>query len=538
MMGDRIVRVLVVEDDDLDVTILQVALLRSVGTYQLTHASSLAEAIEASKKSDFDVIFTDLGLPDSIGLNAVEALSMASHSSAIIAMSGQDQEQLYVDAVASGADNFLCKIDLTPTAVHRCIQQSIQRIAQRNEIERLMQTNQAHKEMLEKQSQQLEQQNARLRRLYDSSRDFVNNVSHEFRTPLCVVKQYANLIADGVVGTVHDEQRRMLRVIEDRVDDLNNMVDDMLDISRHESGLLAAKRSRCSPNEVVDRVFPGLQQRASIRDVSLLFAGCDPETAIYCDAEKVSRTLINLIVNAIKFSSAGDTVTITAVVDHANHEVRFSVADQGPGIPADHQEMIFARFEQTHTSLDRSTKGVGLGLNIAKELVDLNLGSMHLTSALGKGSTFAFTVPLDEPDEVAKRFFARAVPGEAMTVFVVEPVEPNAPPEALTEIHQLLNYLIRSRDLLVRQTPSQWTIVLAADEAGCLVFLQRASEDIESINRNRPQGKLPRLQLRRHAGMVVPPPASTSKPRVETEYPVSTFVSDLTTASPECTYAL
>ncbi|GAA5506749.1 adaptive-response sensory-kinase SasA [Novipirellula caenicola] len=506
MTDSTAIRILMIEDDDGDATHLQITLRKSQGEYELHRAESLAEGIQLAQEIDFRVILTDLNLPDAFGLASVQQLSECFDNTAIIVLSGQDQEQLYIDAVSKGAESFLCKGEITPTTVHRCIRQSIERIKQREEIKRLVDAIQKQTVVLETQSAQLKTKNERLERLHDSSQKFVNNVSHEFRTPLCVVKQYASLIADGAVGDVSDEQRRMLRVIEDRVDDLNNIVDDMLDISRHESGLLAANRETCDSTQIVTRILSGLQQRASLRGITIQFEADETQTPIFCDAEKVSRTLINLIVNAIKFSSSGDSIVVRVTSSPADREVTFAVQDSGPGIATEQREQIFSRFRQANTQLLSSTKGFGLGLNIAKELVDLNLGQMSLVSTVGEGSTFSFTVPFDEPETVAQRYFARLkqIDENASVCFIRinADIEPDASHRG-DEIHQLLNYLLHSHDLLIKTSLSTWLVVQHANPESAKSFLSRVTKETTSLNRNRPQGPLPTLDVQQQGTLSI-----------------------------------
>ncbi len=502
-MQDTPLRVLLIEDDSVDADLMRRTLCRSVGNYDVTWRPTIAEGLEIHQQEPFDAILTDLGLPGSTAMEAVATLSEACKVSdasnvAIVALSGQDREQLYIDAISNGAENFICKSDLTPTTIHRCIQQGIQRNIQRRENERLVRAVQQQKAVLEKQSGLLEQKNTHLKRLYDSTKDFVNNVSHEFRTPLCVVKQYANLIGDGVVGAVSEEQCRMLRVIEDRVDDLNNMVDDMLDISRHESGLLSAKRDVCRSDEIVTRLLAGLQQRAAIRNVQLRYVPDPTQAELYGDAEKISRTLINLIVNAIKFSEAEDVITISVLPCQEKREVKFSVADQGPGIKPEQQQQIFNRFNQVEAPLHQSIDGFGLGLSIAKELVGLNLGAMSLESEVGVGSTFSFTVPFNDPAEFVQRYFDRLSATDnqcEVSLLRVHAAESEISPAMQKEIHQLINFLIRSNDLSFQCEASTWEVILKADQEQVKLFIDRAMNEIESINRNRPQGMLPAIEF-------------------------------------------
>lgn len=495
----NLTRILLIEDDAADATLLQVALARSYGTYEVKRVSRLAVGLELARSQQYSVILTDLGLPDSEGLRAVEHLRLASPHAAIIVLSGQDNDEIYIDTLSRGADAFLSKRDLGPVTVHRCIQQCIERCKQKAENRTLMQAVQEQKSRMESQALQLADKNQRLEKLCATSQEFVNNVSHEFRTPLCVVKQYASLIADGIVGPITDDQCKMLRVIEGRVDDLNNIVDDMLDISRHESGLLAASRENCDATTILNRILPGLTQRAKLRQIELRCELPDDLPAIFCDPEKVSRTLINLIVNAIKFSSPDTSVTVNVSHCDVQREIMFAVKDSGPGIEPEQREMIFSRFRQVNSTLQSSTKGFGLGLNIAKELVDLNLGTMSLQSVVGEGSTFSFSVPIADSWEVYQRFLNRlsAHRGNRDTrvIAIRATIEPHASSAAIRESHVFLNYLLNSQDLLVPLTSGNWLIVLDAESRELDSFLVTAEQETVQVNRNRPQGPLPEIQL-------------------------------------------
>lgn len=494
------VRVLQVEDDSGDAELLRQSLKRSPGSYEMHRANSLAQGIELAKTGDFAVILTDLGLPDAAGLKSVEQLHCACPGAALIVHSGNEDELVRVEVLARGANDFLSKHELSPVTLHRCIQQNLLRIGQREEIKRLLVTVNEKNAEVEFQSLQLAEKNKRLEALYDASLKFVNNVSHEFRTPLCVIKQYSSLIADELVGPINEEQRRMLRVMEDRVDDLNNMVDDLLDISRHETGLLAAKRELCQVSDILERLLPVLRQRASLRGIQVECQLPDDLPAVFCDPEKVSRTLINLIVNSIKFSAENDTVRVEVVHQRKNKEVYFAIHDNGPGIDAQQCEQIFQRFQQASTCLQSSTKGFGLGLNIAKELVDLNLGQISLSSVVGKGSTFSFTIPVDDLREITARYLSRlttvASGNPYVTVLAIRlPNIDDADHQSTAEIHTFLNFMLRSNDLLLPTGPGSWYVMLNSSHEELEPFAERVQAEVVSINRNRPQGPLAKMEF-------------------------------------------
>ena len=288
-----------------------------------------------------------------------------------------------------GAQDYLLKHEVEPKLLARSLRFAIERqrtAALESCIEQL-----AAAQVL------LKKKNRRLAKLNRTVHEFVDNVSHEFRTPLTVIKEYASLVKDGVVGAVSDEQKQMLTIVEDRADDLNTMVDDMLDVSKLEAGLLRVDRRICQVADIVARVWPARECKAAVRGVQLEFQ-LDPKLeAVFCDPEKAGRVLTNLVTNAIKFCGQPGRVWLNCDREPDGAGVRLSVRDNGHGISPENQRAIFLRFKQLSESIRSSTKGFGLGLNIAKKLVELNLGEITVESEIGRGSTFAFTLPKARP---------------------------------------------------------------------------------------------------------------------------------------------
>ena len=158
----------------------------------------------------------------------------------------------------------------------------------------------------------LERKNRRLEELYQTAHRFVDNVSHEFRTPLTVIMEYASLMQDGVVGELTSEQQQMLDVISDRAGDLNNMVNDMLDISKLETSMLGMWRCVCTVDDALDRVRDSLLKKASVKQIDLRFDIPEGLPEVFCDDEKIGRVLVNLVTNAIKFCGRPGKVHVWA----------------------------------------------------------------------------------------------------------------------------------------------------------------------------------------------------------------------------------
>jgi PAS domain S-box-containing protein len=224
--------------------------------------------------------------------------------------------------------------------------------------------------------------------------EFMAVVSHEVRTPLTALRASLGLVASGKLGELTEQGTRMVSVAVQNTDRLIRLVNDILDVERLASGK-ASLRARPSTADalVADALanVEGLAARAGIT----LQSHADPEPLV-ADPDRVAQVLVNLLSNAVKFSEAGTTVRAAARRDGA--WVRFEVADQGRGIPADKVHTLFDRFQQVDLSDSRQKGGTGLGLAICKGIVEEHGGHIGVESADGAGSTFWFTLPASERD--------------------------------------------------------------------------------------------------------------------------------------------
>ncbi len=249
-------------------------------------------------------------------------------------------------------------------------------------------------------------QNRRLEELTERAHRFVDDVSHEFRTPLTVIKEYASLVSDGLGGPVSVQQSEWLGVIEAASVDLNQLVEDFLDSSKLRTGRLRVDRRKCTADEFVHGAEQMIARKAAARQIKVIKAIAPNLPPLFADGEKVRRVLLNLLSNALKFSPEGSTVILGAGLV-GTRDIEFSVIDQGPGLVASDREQLFKRFQSLPNALAPAVKGFGLGLNIVQQLVWLNLGSVRVTSEEGRGACFSFTVPVCDAGHVVERFFER-----------------------------------------------------------------------------------------------------------------------------------
>jgi PAS domain S-box-containing protein len=227
--------------------------------------------------------------------------------------------------------------------------------------------------------------------------EFVSMVSHELRTPLTSIKGFTDLILDGDAGEVDEEQREYLEIVQKNADRLLGLINDLLDISRIESGRVHLKIEPVSLQEIVSLVVATMQPQLETKDQPLSVEIDPAATQVMGDRDKLVQVLTNLVSNAHKYSPAGRPIRIQ--VTRQDDFARVAVIDQGFGISAEDQAKLFTRFFRVENSLTREIGGTGLGLNIVKSIVELHGGGISVVSRPGEGSTFAFTVPLAKAEE-------------------------------------------------------------------------------------------------------------------------------------------
>ncbi len=228
----------------------------------------------------------------------------------------------------------------------------------------------------------------RVRRLETVRRDFVSNVSHELRTPLASLKALAETLHEGALEDP-PAARRFLQRMETEIDNLTQMVQELLELTRIESNRFPMQRVRINPCEVTDPAIERMQLQAE-RAGLMLRAECESDLPpILADAARIQQVLVNLIHNAIKFTPPGGEIVISA--HRESNRVIFSVRDTGVGIDPEALPRIFERFYKTDRS--RSGGGTGLGLSIARHIVEAHGGRVWAESEPRKGSIILFSIP-------------------------------------------------------------------------------------------------------------------------------------------------
>ncbi len=232
------------------------------------------------------------------------------------------------------------------------------------------------------------QEVTRLMRFDELKNDLVATVAHEFRTPLTSLRMAIHLCADELVGPLTEKQADLMFAARQDCERLQSIVDDLLDLSRIQSGRLVLSRGAVSPRDVVSAIVVGHEGDAKAAGVTLSGVAHAHLPSVAVDRERIDLVLSNLVANAIRHTPAGGSIDVTAVEGEGS--VRFEVKDTGTGIPLEYQDLIFEKFFRVPGT---PPGGVGLGLYIAREIVEAHGGRIGVESAPGVGSRFWFTVP-------------------------------------------------------------------------------------------------------------------------------------------------
>ncbi len=386
-----VLRVLLVDDDEVYLrTLLKILSRDKKHAYDSTLTTCGEEAVTLAAVHQFDLVVIDYNLPDMTGaecLSAMRSVEPASveHPPAIICTAAGSEDSATA-AIRSDADDYLPKERINIGSLTRSIHNAVEKHRLRCSVER-------HYRKVTLLNEKLKKQNREIRQFY-------HNISHEVKTPLAAAREFVSLVHDGAQGPVNEEQGKVLEMAMASCDQITQHFKDLVDISRLEMNGLKLHYDHCLIDSLMERSVASCSDflRKADGKISVLRSASCPDS-VYVDENRIVQVLTNLISNAVKYTRVQPRVEIAVELAPEGNSVIFSVSDNGIGIEPHHHERIFERLAQNNGMHSECLgAGLGLGLSIAREIVTLHHGKIWVDSSLGAGSTFHFSIPVDNAD--------------------------------------------------------------------------------------------------------------------------------------------
>jgi two-component system sensor histidine kinase/response regulator len=482
---DKELRILMLEDVSTDAELIELTLRKGNISFISKQVDTKEDFIRGLNDFAPDIILSDFHIPAFDGLEALAIATKEFPDVPFILVTGALGEERAVEVLKSGANDYILKNNLSrlPHVLLRALSE-----AEEKKERKLAE------EQLKEYASELERANQELKRVDEIKSEFVSIASHELRTPLASIKNAVQLILRGKTGEINENQAKFLQMAERNIDRLTSLLNNLLDLSRIESGKVLVNFEEIGLRGTIEFTLSSFKPQADAKSVKLMMDVPADLPSVYGDREKLEQILTNLIGNAIKFTPEGGEITVSAKPFHENKNiVAISVRDSGIGIPEDELEKVFEKFHQVEGSLTRTVTGTGLGLAITKGLVEASHGSIWVESEIGKGSTFTFTLPISEGEKRDLRFrsildreFQRAQENHLpLTLFLIEVLDArNEVKNALlNQLEEGLNQrLYRRSDILLRHGEGKTLAVLCeADLKGAEVIRRRIEEELKRL---------------------------------------------------------
>jgi len=370
-------RLLVVDDDATNRDVLARRLERQ--GYSVTKAENGLLALEIMRVSTFDLVLLDIMMPEMDGLEVLKRLKSDDQLKhiPIIMISAMSELDSAVQCIEMGAEDYLPK-PFDPTLLKARTVACLERKRAHDRENRF--------------TEELQESNRRAHELERMRDDLTNMIVHDLRTPLTSVISGLQTL-DGM-GGLDEIQHEMLDISLSGGQTLLGMINDLLDISKMESGSLTLELTETRPSEIVEAALKQVISLASSSNMSLVTQIAPEVLNLTADGDKLLRALVNLLSNAIKFSPPGGAVAVGVRPSDDARFLVFSVTDAGEGIPPEAFGRIFEKFGQVETRVAGRKHSTGLGLTFCKLVAEAHGGRIWVESEMGKGSAFFFTIPL------------------------------------------------------------------------------------------------------------------------------------------------
>lgn len=459
-VADAPINILIVDDEPKNLAVLE-SLLDAPG-YRLVRAESADQALLALVAEEFALLILDIRMPGMTGFELAQTIKgrrKTARIPIIFLTAYYNEDQHVLEGYGSGAVDYLVKpvnaaVLRSKVAVFAELHRKNREIAianrallaevteRRRAEEQLQQMNENLDHLVAERTQSLEQLQAELRETDRRKDAFIATLAHELRNPLAPVRSAAQILQLSAAGAQDSERART--IIARQVAVMARLIDDLMDVSRINRGHIELRRERVELAHVLDLAVEASRPHIAEFGHELEISLPDGPIELDGDVTRLSQVFVNLLTNAAKYTERGGRIELS--VHHAAHEVVVTVKDDGIGIAQGQLERVFTMFSQVEDALSRSRGGLGIGLSLAKHLVELHGGRVRAESAgLGHGSRFTVTLPLPRAATAQVRdggpVRSEPVPDVGLKVLVVEDNRDGA--EAMNDLLGCLGHEVR-----------------------------------------------------------------------------------------------
>lgn len=382
---DKKINLLVLDDEEHILVAMTRLLFQE--EFGVATTTSVKEALEIMEKEPIKVVLSDHRMPEMTGVEFLKQVKDRWPDTVRILITGHADMTTAEAAInVSGVYRFIYK-PWNTEELKGSLRQAILHYDLVTENRELFKS-------MKVKNEELEVLNRKLKSMYEIQKDFTSTVSHELRTPLASIKSTVDLVLGGDPGPLTDDQTRFLTLTKQGVDRLNRLINDILDLTKLESGKSSLQIGFNDLKTMIQETVNIQKQAAEAKGLYLKIGDFPDIEPIPFDTDKLYQVLSNLISNAIKFTETGGiTISCSSVPEH-NH-VKVCVQDTGHGIKEEDLEKLFQKFQQLGDP-QQQVSGTGLGLAICKEIIGRHGGKIWAESEEGKGACFIFLLPITE----------------------------------------------------------------------------------------------------------------------------------------------